>query len=532
MTKPVVFIPAAGLGTRVQKFFGALNKPLLRLNNRAVIDDIIRCYPLDLEIIVGVGFRASLVEQYLENMWGGIRSFTFVCVDDFSEESGGLGKTLGAARSLLERPFFFHACDSLVTFPDHVNLSHISRNWVGAAATMPEPEHYRQICHDGAFTSVTEKSVTATSSALNYIGVCAVFDYKSFWASFDEASDRVTSGECAGLRGLSSSLDVVMFPSWTDVGRYSVLEKTLSITGRSGGVTVLPKSGESIYINNSRVVKFDESRERLMRKVLRARRLEPFVPQLTYITENFFRYDFVPGQTLSRCYSDVLFRRALHRANEMWATPIDVQPLTSSQLKADYSQFYIQKTKDRLDMLLSEYPRLRDVIRINDVFLDDDFWQGKIWGEGEIVVDPVLYHGDLHFENMIVSEGNVTFIDWRESYGKDRIDYGDRYYDLGKILHGILVNHDIVADHKYALEWTQNEIEFKFDEKRWVDQALIVFAEFCKSNGYSIANVIKVCGLIFVNIAPLHHYPYNLAVFSYGVTMLTNPQSTLERMEA
>ena len=51
---------------------------------------------------------------------------------------------------------------------------------------------------------------------------------------------------------------------------------------------------------------------------------------------------------------------------------------------------------------------------------------------------PTRFHGDLHFENILISEtGNFSLLDWRQDFAGLQ-EYGDLYYDLAKLLHGMI----------------------------------------------------------------------------------------------
>ena len=58
---------------------------------------------------------------------------------------------------------------------------------------------------------------------------------------------------------------------------------------------------------------------------------------------------------------------------------------------------------------------------------------------------PGRFHGDLHLENIILKNHSqdFIFIDWREDFA-GMIDIGDIYYDLAKILHSLIVSHEII----------------------------------------------------------------------------------------
>ena len=48
------------------------------------------------------------------------------------------------------------------------------------------------------------------------------------------------------------------------------------------------------------------------------------------------------------------------------------------------------------------------------------------------------------------------------------------------------------------------------------------FFDFLTSQGYNVYKVKLLTSLIFLNIAPLHHYPYSKMLFYLGKEMLYN----------
>ncbi|NDD11721.1 MAG: hypothetical protein EB072_03515 [Betaproteobacteria bacterium] len=47
-----------------------------------------------------------------------------------------------------------------------------------------------------------------------------------------------------------------------------------------------------------------------------------------------------------------------------------------------------------------------------------------------------------------------------------------------------------------------------------------VFKAWLLDEGYDIDKVYTLCGLVFINIAPLHHDPYAQLLFALGKSML------------
>ena len=134
---------------------------------------------------------------------------------------------------------------------------------------------------------------------------------------------------------------------------------------------------------------------------------------------------------------------------------------------------------------------------------------------------PGRFHGDFHFENILwdSKQHRFTFLDWRQDFGGD-LSTGDIYYDFAKLLHGLIISHDLIAGNFYRAEWGQDEITFDFHR----NQILVECEEFFKSwleiQGYDTKKVWVLTALIFLNIASLHHYPYSVLLFALGKSML------------
>ena len=67
------------------------------------------------------------------------------------------------------------------------------------------------------------------------------------------------------------------------------------------------------------------------------------------------------------------------------------------------------------------------------------------------------FHGDFHFENILYSKSNkkFTFLDWRQDFAGN-LSIGDIYYDLAKLMHGIIVDHNQVNKKKFKIFYFSN----------------------------------------------------------------------------
>jgi thiamine kinase-like enzyme len=125
-------------------------------------------------------------------------------------------------------------------------------------------------------------------------------------------------------------------------------------------------------------------------------------------------------------------------------------------------------------------------------------------------------HGDLHFENILMAEtGEFYLLDWRQSFG-GLTSYGDLYYDLAKLLHGLIVSHELVNKECYSVSHIGNIINYDLHRKHSLIENEAQFQRFLATNGHDVYKVRLLTSLIFLNIAPLHHEPYSKMLFYLG----------------
>ena len=132
---------------------------------------------------------------------------------------------------------------------------------------------------------------------------------------------------------------------------------------------------------------------------------------------------------------------------------------------------------------------------------------------------PCNYHGDLHFENILKTKEGYCLLDWRASYGQS-LSIGDIYYDLGKLLHGLWINHKIIRDEHYEIRIKGSKISFDIYQKKSLIECQDILQRFAKDNGYSWEKIETIAALILLNIAPLHHDPYSKLLYFFGKEQL------------
>ena len=87
-------------------------------------------------------------------------------------------------------------------------------------------------------------------------------------------------------------------------------------------------------------------------------------------------------------------------------------------------------------------------------------------------------------------------------------------------MHGLIVNHGIIANDQYNASWKDGEIEFGLRRKQSLVECEQRLNIWVQENDYDLKKVRVLTALIYLNIAALHHYPYSLLLYGLGKKML------------
>ena len=128
---------------------------------------------------------------------------------------------------------------------------------------------------------------------------------------------------------------------------------------------------------------------------------------------------------------------------------------------------------------------------------------------------PVNFHGDLQPENILVSSNGFQLLDWRQDFAGN-LDYGDIYYDFAKLHHALIVTHEVIRNNQYEIINEKGNIKYDFFIKNNLYEYKELFESFLQREGYDLGKLKILTPLIFLNISPLHHYPYNEFLYYLG----------------
>ena len=524
MTNYKVFIPCAGIGSRLGDLVKNINKGLISVDNKPVISHIIDKFDVDIEIVVALGYKGNYVKQFLEITYPK-RNFTFVNINNYDKKGSGLGHTLLCCKEYLQSEFIFIVNDSIITdeIPSLQKMAGLN-NWIGYS-DITGTHHYRTISHNqGKLTNLYEKNVKPNNPT--YIGICGIRDYKSFW-NFSKNKKFVDVGESYSIQKMLDAGTVfnsVKFDFY-DSGHKETLTEARNNIKNENAPVILEKPDESIWFIEDKVVKFCIDNDFIVNRAKRSKLLKPYVPKVLDVKDNMYSYKKVNGTIFSEAVNTENFKFLLDWL-KTFHKPIECD---KKKFKNNCLSFYRDKTYQRVDEYFERFNNSdsdREVINGTKAHSIKYLLDGVDW---DWISDGVAvrFHGDLHFENILISEGNnyntlpITLLDWRQDFC-GRLDYGDVYYDLAKLMHGLIISHDIINNNLYNFDRSMNEIKYDFLRKNINIDCEKIFLEYLEKWGYDVKKVKVMTALIFLNIAKFHHYPYSHLLFYLGKNLLNN----------
>lgn len=512
-----VCIPCAGTGSRLGQLTQFLNKSLVSISNRPILSHIIEKFPDDTEFVISLGHKGYLVRDFAELAYPE-RKFYFAEVTPFEGPGSGLGLSLLACKDYLQQPFIFTSCDTLVK----ESIPGPEVNWMGfSKVTNIAP--YRTIKLEGDLViEIAEKGVGNPDTHRPYIGLAGIHDYAKFWHAMEQGGMKaIESGEVFGLCHIGDSVLKAYAFTWHDAGNPDALKITKESYRKPDEPNILDKVNESIWFIGNQVIKYSDDQNFIANRVKRASLLMGFVPQITGSGPNMFRYSKVEGSVLSDVVTLPLFDKLLQHCESFW-TPTKLNDQAQACFIASCKKFYRDKTFERVKLFYTTFDKTDGTQPINGIAMPtlQSLLEGLDW---DWLSDGISgrFHGDFHFENILWSEISEQFIflDWRQDFAGD-LAVGDVYYDLAKLLHGLIVNHGLIAKDRYTVTWTTNQIHYDLDRRQILVECERQIGAWLEKTRYDKRKVWTLTALIYLNIAALHHYPYCLLLYALGKSML------------
>lgn len=530
MRKTVV-IPAAGLGSRLDVFTKNYNKAMCTLGPKPVISYIIEKFTPEDEIIVLLGYKGDLLEQVLKIAYPGW-NITFVEVDNFEGPGSGLGYSLSCAKDLLQKPFLFWSNDTVID--ESVSEFDFSSNFMVLADFRPNlADQYRHASiGNGHVLKILPKGEydPRGKNTLPYIGISFIKDYEKFWSAFETNREIfIEAGESAGLNKLFP-IKYYVTHTWVDTGNKKELIEAKKKFDEKMEETILEKPDEAIWFFDDRVVKFHIDPKFIAGRVNRFKTVVNDamikagikLPELLDHSRNVYSYRRAPGYIMSKRVTPANFIEFLKK----YFDNVDVEKYVDvpSDIKENIvNDFYFDKTISRIEKFCKTYEELDDACIINGLdcisakkLIEDIDW--KYVADKTVLSDN--YHGDFHLENILVNntEQGKEFIllDWRQNFGKT--DTGDLYYDLAKMWHSLIVNHNFVREGRFEIKMKKDgEIIIDINRSFIDTECEEKFKNYLNAcHMFDVKHAEFLTALIFLNICACHTSEYAKFLFYLG----------------
>ena len=516
-----VCILAAGVGARMGPLSQHVNKAILPVNFKATISHIIQKFSSDIEIVIAVGHKKETIVEYL-SLAHPDRKIIFVTIDKYVGPGTGPGYSLLQCKDALQCPFIFFAADTIVL----EDIPAPDKNWFGIAP-VKDPEKYCTVkIRQNLVYQIDDKIKTNNKYA--FIGLAGVFDYEEFFSALERNKEPI-SGEIQVSNGFKHLLEKKLVPigfTWFDTGtlkNYTETNKNLS-----GGEKKFDfsKGNEFIFFVNGRVIKFFADAEVVRKRCERAKLLNGLCPEIESSRNNFYSYKKIDGQTLYVVLNNQIFMDFLNWAEmHLWKRQ-ELGEEGRKEFSAVCKKFYSDKTEKRLQMFY-EKTGIRDcenkvngvtVPSLEELFAKID-WQDIYCGI------PATIHGDLQFDNILVTKDKVSqldkfvLLDWRQDFG-GLVETGDLYYDLAKMYGGMILSYQLIKEGMFSFDMSGSSVYYNFYIKNDLLEARETYEIFLRRSGFDLQKIKSLVGLIFINMAPLHHDPFDHMLFFLGKSII------------
>ena len=500
-------ILTAGSGSRLNEYSTLINKALLPINKKAAISHIIDNFPKETKLVVAIGHLGDQVKDFL-NLSYPKRNITFVKIKNYAGKNSGPGRSLLDCKTYLKKDFYFVSCDTLWKRKISNNEN---CNWMGVSKELfYNPKEYCNLLSDKKKIIDVKDKMYAAKNYKHFIGLAYIKDHNLFWSAFKTM--KKNAGEYQVIEGFKKLIKFSIVKEkkleWYDIGSFKNYNTTLKKYENFN----FRKTNEFIYIDKNKITKFINSRIKIKKLITRTKKIKLF-PKIIKFKKQFIQYKYIHGEIFYNLINRNNFDKLLYFLDtKLWK-------ITKKRYITELcKKFYHIKTLERIELFLNKYNQKKDLkTKINgtlvpsiDVMMNYVPWQ-KIYSGV-----PSKIHGDLQFDNIIFDKNNFFLIDWREDFGGN-LNYGDLYYDLAKLYGGIEMNYDIIKKGNFSYSEKKNNIFYEFDSRKSLMSMIKKqYEKFILHKNLSLEKIEILKCLIYINMSPLHEYPFDKLLFAHG----------------
>lgn len=511
MKKITICILTSGTGSRLDHYSANKNKSLLSIKKESILTKIFNNFPKNSKFVISIGYKSQQVKDFVKTHHPKL-NVKFVNIKNFSGKKSGPALSLFKCKNHLQTPFFFVSCDTIWKKKIFNNRSF---NWMGAFKSnkLNSIDYCNLVTKKNDIKEIIDKKKIRNKKNLSiFVGLAFIKDYKIFWDGFK----FIKSGEpqvSMGFKNLLKKNKILkkINIDWEDTGSRKNYEELITKYEKYN----FNKVDQQIYISTSKVTKFFDNKK-IIDNLLQKSKIKPKAfPKNIKKKNNFISYDFIKGKTFYHYYDVKNFKSLINFLEKnLWNDKINKN---KSFLKS-CKKFYFEKTHERIDQFL-KYNKILDdrhftykkiqLLKVKNI-LKNVNWKNIFNGI------PKFIHGDLQFDNILkISSKKYKLIDWRPTFGKN-IKIGDLYYDYAKLLGGLHINYDLVKLGRFNFKSKKLQLKLKIPKRQKTQELINFFENYLLSKKIDLKKVRVITGLIFLNMSPLHHHPFDKLLFLYG----------------
>jgi NDP-sugar pyrophosphorylase family protein len=504
-----VLITTSGTGSRLGQITSHTNKALVPVGDKYALSRIFDVYDNDTEFILTIGYKGHLIKEFCTLAYPE-KNIQFVEVDNYDGPGSSLLYSMLKAKDLLQKPFFFHCCDTIL--PNKIVRPFTTNTLVVAK----EGDHnvYSSISvKDGRVTTMHSKGYTESDYC--YIGLAYYKDYSTFWELVKTLlkSDSLCKS-WSDIHVVQQMLqqkivfEYEVLPDFYDTGNLESYTKCLHhFTSQHD---VLVKHNESLCFLDDRVLKFVSDKGLNTKRIQRTHYLKGLTPKILGQTDHFLSMEYVRGKLLAEDLGANNVSQLLEWAKQhLWTTTKQ-----SDDFLRISKEFYITKTLDRLQKVsLTE----SEGCFINGIHVPPIQTLLQELDTSFLLTDTFTYfHGDFILDNIIKSsDQQFVLLDWRHEFGSE-LEWGDVYYDLAKLRHNIIFNHNNIKKELFTVKQEGDHVFIDLKCNYNLVRQLDDFDSFLEKYNYNKKKVKILTAIVWLNMAALYDDPLQKFLYYFG----------------
>lgn len=523
--KLTVLITTSGIGSKLGELTTYTNKSLVKIGKKPALSYIIESYPKHTHFVITLGHFGEHVKEFISLVYPNL-SVTFVPVKTYTGKGSSLVHSMLMAKKHLQKPFIYHASDTIV----NQKIPLPTKNWAGGYDSENSSQYASFNIADGVIQYFSDKG--NLNPDYLHIGLIGISDYTLFWKSaaqlYKANPENQALSDVDILQRMlehNATFTEVEFTPWYDVGNVDSLHAAREAIHDS--FHILDKPSESIYLFNTFVVKFFSDANIARDRVKRAHYLGSTVPKIQGSTKHFYKYAYAKGELLSSSITPATIDHFLSwTSKNLWKEEREV---SSKKFKEVCYDFYYTKTIQRTEEFLKSrhiadtesiingehVPSLKKLLKM----VDFDWLSNA---------EQTSFHGDFIPDNIITTKTGYCLLDWRQNFG-GLLQSGDKYYDLAKLNHNLVINHDIINNNLFSIERSGKNITLDILRSQRLIECQEALKRYIIEHGLDEKKIRILTPILWLNMSPLHSHPYDLFLFYFGKLQLWKAVTEYDR---